>query len=307
MSREYVFLNGKILDINEAKLPVKTHAFIYGTSVFEEIKAYFNDDDKNLYLFRMEDHFARLIQSAKIMHMQCPYTVKNLCEATVEVLKKNQHKRDTYIRPIIYKSSTKIIESMLTKTEDSITIFTFPLWDHIDISKGLSVCVSNWRNCDDNAIYARAKVSGCRANAALIQTDARLAGFDDAIVLSADGYVSDVSGMNLFLVQNGKLITNCFSDNVLFGVTRNTIIELARDILNLEIIERQIDRTELYISDEVFCCSTSVEVCPIVKVDNRKIGNGDVGNITRELKKLYFDVVRAKSEKYRKWCTPVYD
>lgn len=306
MKKEYVFLNGNFSDINEAKLSVKTHAFLYGTSVFEGIRAYLNKNDNQLYIFRMKEHFERILRSAKIMHMNCPYSVEELCNFTKELIKKNEHKTDTYIRPTIYKSSAYKIGPYLNGIEDSTMMFTLELGDYIDTSKGLSVCVSSWKRSDDNAIPPRAKISGCYANTALIVTDARLAGFDDAIVLSPDGHVTEGSAMNLFLVQNNKLITSKTTDNILVGITRNTVIELAKK-LGFEVVEREIDRTELYISDEAFYCGTGAQISPITKIDNRTLGDGTLGKITTELQNLYFEVVRANNNEFKKWCTPVYD
>lgn len=303
--KDYVFLDGKYLEEKDAKLPIKTHAFLYGTAVFEGIRAYYNPEDKQLYAFRMKEHFDRILRSAKVMHMKCPYTSEEMCEIGKEVLKKNQYRTDAYLRPNIFKSAQKIGTSLLDNP-DSVLMFTVPLGDYIDTKKGLSVCVSNWRRSDDNAIPPRAKLSGNYVNSALIVTDAKLAGFDEAIVLSADGKVTEGSAMNLFIVQDGKLITTNTTDNILVGVTRNTIIELAQSI-GIPTIERVVDRTELYVSDEAFYCGTGAQVSPITRIDNRNVGDGEVGPITKELQKLYFDVVKGKVDKYKKWCTPIYD
>lgn len=305
-SIEYVFLNGKFKPIDDAKISVKTHAFLYGTSVFEGIRTYWNDKDNQLYVFRMKEHYERILNSAKIMHMQTPYSVEELCNYTIELLKKNQHKTDAYIRPTIYKSSAKKIGPHLDGIEDSTMMFTMELGNYVDIDNGLKVCVSSWKRSDDNAIPPRAKISGCYANTALIITDAKLSGFDEAIVLGPDGHVTEGSAMNLFLVQKGKLITPKTTDNILVGVTRNTVKELSCD-LGIEVIEREVDRTELYISDEAFYCGTGAQISPIVSIDNRDLGDGKVGVITKKLQNAYFDVVKGNNNKYKKWCTPVYD
>ena len=299
---EYVFLDGKYVDATTASIPVRTHAFLYGTSVFEGIRAYYNKEEDQLYAFRMKEHFERLINSGKIMHMASKYSVEEWCGLVKDLLKKNNYHTDAYIRPQIFKSACKIGPGLLDNP-DSVLIFSFAMGEYIDLTKGLSVCVSNWRRVDDNAIPPRAKVSGSYANTALIISDARLAGFDDAIVLDQAGKVTEGSAMNLFLV----LVTTETTDNILVGVTRNTIIELARDVLGMEIEEREISRTELYIADEAFYCGTGAQVSPITKIDNRPIGTGAVGEHTKDLQKLYFDVVKGKVEKYKKWCTPIYD
>ncbi len=303
---EYLFLNGEYIDNKKACLPVRTHAFLYGTAVFEGIRAYYNKEENQLYAFRVPEHFERLINSGKIMHMKTGYNVEEMCDIVKALLKKNNYHEDVYIRPNLYKSSEKIGPCLLDNP-DSFLIFSFAMGDYIDLEKGLSVCVSNWRRSDDNAIPPRAKISGCYANTALIVTDAKLAGFDDAIVLSPDGHVTEGSAMNLFLVEDNKLITCQGSDNILIGVTRNTIIELAKTALGIEVEERVIDRTELYTCDEAFYTGTGAQVSPITKIDNRPVGTGNVGPIGKELQKLYFDVVRGKVEKYKKWCMPIYD
>lgn len=302
---EYVYLNGEYVDIAKASISVRTHAFLYGTAVFEGIRAYWNEDEKQLYVFRAKEHYERLQRSAKIMYMESPHTVEEYCKITVDLMKKNNYKEDAYMRPTLYKSAQKVGPGLFDNP-DSFMIISNKMGDYIDTSKGLSVCVSSWRRNSDNAIPPRAKVAGSYANAALIKTDAHNAGFDDAVVLDEQGQVTEGSAMNLFLIQNGKLVTTMKTDNILVGVTRNTIIELAKDVLGLEVEERAIDRTELYISDEAFYCGTGAQVSPIVEIDHRKLGDGNVGPIAKELQKLYFDVVKGKVPKYKKWCMPVY-
>ncbi len=302
---EYVYLNGEYVDIAKASIPVRTHAFLYGTAVFEGIRAYWNEEEKQLYVFRAKEHYERLQRSAKIMYMESPHTVEEYCKITVDLMKKNNYREDAYMRPTLYKSAQKVGPGLFDNP-DSFMIISNKMGDYIDTSKGLSVCVSSWRRNSDNAIPPRAKVAGGYANAALIKTDAHNAGFDDAIVLDEQGKVTEGSAMNLFIIQNGKLVTTMKTDDILVGVTRNTIIELAKDVLGLEVEERAIDRTELYISDEAFYCGTGAQVSPIVKIDNRKLGDGNVGPIAKDLQKLYFEVVKGKVPKYKKWCMPVY-
>lgn len=303
---EYVFMDGEYIEKEKATLPVMTHGFLYGTSIFEGIRAYYNPEEKQLYAFRVPEHFERLKKSAKIMHMNVNYTTQELCDIVKTLLNKNKYQEDTYIRPTNYKSAQKIGTHMLDNP-DSLLIFTVPMGDYIDTSKGLRVCVSNWRRTSDNAIPPRAKVGGAYANASLIATDARLAGFDDAIALSEDGTVTEGSAMNLYLVMDGKLVTTQSTDNILQGITRDTLKQLATEVMGLEVIERAIDRTELYIADEAFYCGTGAQVSPIVNVDNRDLGDGKVGPISKELQKLYFDVVKGRVPQYKKWCMPIYD
>lgn len=307
MSQNFVFMDGQYVPDENAKISVRTHAFLYGTSVFEGIRAYYSKEEDQLYIFRMKEHYERLERSAKVMRFEMKYSADELCDITKTLLQKNNHRTDTYLRPTLYKSAANRIGPKLINNTDSFLIFTLELGDYVDTSKGLSVCVSNWRRSDDNAIPPRAKISGNYANTALIVTDAILAGFDEAIVLSPDGTVSEGSAMNVFFVYDGKLITPQTTDNILVGVTRNTIAEIAKERFGLEVIERPVDRTELYIMDEAFYCGTGAQISPITSIDNRKLGNGEVGEITKKLQKLYFDVVRGKDPEFKKWCTPVYD
>lgn len=303
---EYVYMDGEYIEKEKAMIPVMTHAFLYGTAIFEGIRAYYNKEENQLYAFRVAEHYERLIRSAKIMHMEYKHSVEEYCQITKDLIKKCGYKENCYIRPNIYKSAHNKIGPSLINNPDTFMIFTLVLGDYVDTSKGLKVCVSNWRRNSDNAIPPRAKVAGAYANTALIITDAKLAGFDEAIVLDEAGVVTEGSAMNLFLVIDGTLVTSSTTDNILQGVTRNTIIQLAKD-LDIPTEERVIDRTELYIADEAFYCGTGAQISPIVNIDNRPLGDGQVGPISTKLQKLYFDVVQGKVPQYKKWCMPIYD
>lgn len=303
---EFVYMNEQFIDKEKASLPIMTHAFLYGTSIFEGIRAYYNPEEKQLYVFRAKEHYERLHRSAKIFHMEPLHSVEEYCQITKNLLKKNGYKQDVYLRPQIYKGAEKIGPSMIGNP-DFFLLFSLPMGDYVDTKKGLKVCVSNWRRNSDNAIPPRAKIAGSYANTALIISDARLAGFDDAIVLSDDGKVTEGSAMNLFLVQNGKLVTTRTTDNILVGVTRNTVIQIAKEVMGLEVEEREISRTELYVSDEAFYSGTGAQISPIASIDNRTLGDGKIGPIVSELQKLYFDIVKGRVPKYKEWCMPVYD
>lgn len=302
---EYVYMDGNYVEKEKATIPVMTHAFLYGTGIFEGIRAYYNKEEDQLYAFRVPEHYERLVRSAKVMHMNPGHTIEEFCKITKDVIKKNAYKQNCYIRPNLYKSAQKIGPGLFNNA-DSFMIFTLAMEDYIDTSKGLKVCVSNWRRNSDNAIPPRAKITGAYANTALIVTDARLAGFDDAIVLTEDGIVTEGSAMNLFIIVGGRLITSSTTDNILQGVTRNTVIQLAKD-LGIEVEERTIDRTELYLADEAFFCGTGAQISPIVSIDHRDLGDGKVGPIATKLQNLYFDVVCGRVPQYKKWCMPIYD
>ena len=258
-----------------------------------------------MYAFRVRDHYKRLLASAKIMWMKSPYTLDEYEQITKDLLKKNEYKTDAYIRPTLYKSAIKVGPT-LTDNEDSFLIFTTPFGNYFGAERGLKLCVSNWRRTSDNAIPPRAKVSGAYANSALIKTDAHEMGFDDAVVLSESGYVTEGSAMNIFFVFNGVLTTTSITDDILVGITRNTVIDLAHE-LGIPVAERPVARTEIYNAEECFCCGTGAQIVPVESIDNRAIGDGKTGNITKKIQDLYFDVVRGKSEKFKGWCTPVYD
>ena len=302
---EYVFLDGEYIESDVASIPVRTHAFLYGTGVFEGIRAYYNSDEKQMYAFRMKEHYERLLRSAKVMWMNSIYSVEDFCNITKNLLKKNDYHQNVYIRPTLYKSGIKVGPS-LDNNKDSFLIFTTALNDYFNTDNGLKLCVSNWRRNSDNAIPPSVKVTGAYANASLIKTDATMSGFDDAVVLNERGQVSEGSAMNLFFVKDGKLITTSSTDDILVGITRNTVIELAK-YLGIEAIERDVNRSEVYVFDEVFACGTGVQVLPVKSIDHRTIGDGNSGVITKKIMNLYYDVVQGKVEAFKDWCTPIYD
>lgn len=301
---EFYFLNGEFVPAQEAVLPVRTHAFLYGTSVFEGIRAYYNEKQDKMYAFRMKEHFERMHNSCKIMFMNPKYSIEEYCNITKELLVKNNYRTDAYIRPTVYKMAQKVGPSLIDNP-DGVLIFTTPLGSYFAKEGGLSVCVSSWDRLEDNSIPPRAKISGAYANTALIVTEAKLAGFDDAIVLSNDGHVAEGSAMNFFLVKGDTLITSKETSNILIGVTRNTVIELAHE-LGLKVEVRDIDRTELYISDEAFCCGTGAQIMPVTKIDNRPVGDGNTGKNTEKIQKLYYDLVRGELDIHREWLTEIY-
>lgn len=305
MSTQYVFMDGDFVQEEDAKISVKTHAFLYGTSIFEGIRGYWNKEEEQMYIFRMKEHYERMHKNAKIMHMIPEYSVDEMCDITVELMKKNAPRGDIYIRPTLYKSECEIGPKLTGK--DSFLIFTCIIGDYVDISKGLSVCVSSWNRLDDNTIPPRGKIAGAYVNTGLVKTDALKAGFDEALVLSKDGHVTEGSAMNIYLVENGKLVTSRTVDNILVGITRDTIAEIAQNEFGIETRERAINRTELYMADEAFFCGTGAQVSPVTSIDNRTVGNGQIGPVTKKIQDLYFDIVKGKVEKYKHWCRPVYD
>ncbi len=302
---KYAFFKGNFVPIENAKVSIMTHAFNYGTGCFEGIRAYWNADENQLFVFRLLEHFQRLHRSCKILHIRLPYSPEELSDLLVELLRREGYREDCYIRPIAYKAD-EIIGVRLHNLTDEFAMFATPFGRYIEGELGARVMISPWRRVDDNAIPARAKITGSYINSALSKTAAAMAGCDEAIVLTHDGHVSEGSAENLFLVRNGKLITPPVTDDILEGITRETVMEVARAEFGLETEVRHVDRSELYTVDEAFFCGTGVQIEPIVEIDHRIIGDGKMGPITQKIYDLYFDIVRGKAAKYRHWCTPVY-
>jgi branched-chain amino acid aminotransferase len=301
---KFAFFEGKIVPIEEAKVGVMTHAFNYGTGVFAGMRAYWNADEEQLFIYRPYEHFERLHQSASLMRIKLPYTPDELTSILAELLRTEGFHENVYIRPVAYKS-TEMIGVRLHDVDDGFTMFSLPFGSYIPNEDGAHVTFSAWRRVEDNAIPARGKVVGAYANSALIKSDAILAGFDEALVLNESGHVSESSASNIFMVRKGVLITPPIYSNVLEGITRRSLIEIARD-LGIEVVEREIDRTEVYIADEMFLCGTGVQVAAITRVDHRPIGNGKYGEITRTLRDRYFDAAHGRLNAYRHWLSPVY-
>jgi branched-chain amino acid aminotransferase len=304
-ARGVAYLDGQFLPMEEAKISIATHAFNYGTGCFEGIRGYWNSEREEIYLIKLQHHFRRLLNSARLFRIDIALDVDHLCDIAIELVRQGNYREDVYIRPIAYKASP-VIKVGLLHLQDAFCCFTAPMGEYFDITKGLSVTVSGWRRNDDNAIPARAKVTGGYANAALAIADAQAAGFDEAILLTQDGHVSEGSAANIFLVMNGKLITPAVADDILVGITRGGVIELA-DKLGYPLAERRVDRTELYVADEIFLCGTGVQVAPVTKVDGRVVGDGKMGEITRAIQDRYLAAVHGDAEEeFQDWLTPVY-
>lgn len=301
----YAYFEGKYVPVEEAKVGIMTHALHYGTACFEGIRAYWNEEHEHLYVLKLVEHYRRMERSTRILRMKLPYSADELAEITMKLLGMNKYREDVYIRPLAYKAS-QVIGVRLHGLDDGFLIYTAPFGKYLEIDKGVRCMVSSWRRVDDNAVPARAKICGAYVNCALTKSEAVENGYDEAIVLTQDGHVSEGSAENLFLVIDGKLVTPCVSDNILEGITRNAIIKLARDEFGIETVERQIDRTELYTADECFLCGTGAEISPVVEIDLRPVGDGKIGEITGKLFKLYFDIVRGNVAEYKHWYRAVY-
>lgn len=302
--KSLAYFKGNFVPIEEANINIMNHSFMYGTAVFEGIRAYWNASEEELYVFRLREHFERMVDSMKIMYLETKYSVDELCNITVELLRRNAPTTDTYIRPAAYKTAHRVGPSLDNNPSD-ICMFTVPFGDYFHGAEGLKVQISSWRRVEDNAIPARAKIVGAYANTALAKTDAVMAGFDECIVLSENGHVSEGSAMNIFMVKRGQLITTPTTENILEGITRGSIIELAEEELGMSTVSRTIDRSELYTADELFFCGTGAQIAPIIEVDKRKIGNGRAGSVSNQIKDTYISICRGEKHKYHKWLTPV--
>jgi branched-chain amino acid aminotransferase len=305
MANKYAFFEGKIVPLEEARVSIMTHAFNYGTGCFEGIRAYWNATEEQLYVFKVREHFERFLDSCRIILISLPYTVDQLCEATLELLRKEGFREDTYIRPLAYKAD-RLVGVRLHDLKDEFAMFALPFGKYIDKEEGADVGVSSWRRINDNSVPARAKITGAYINSALIKTDAVMNGFDEAIVLTQEGHVSEGSAENLFIVKDGKLVTSPVTDDILEGITRSTLMELAEKQLGIVTVERPIDRTELYVADEAFFCGTGVQIAAITQIDHRPVGTGQIGPIVKQLRDLYFSIARGERKEYRDWVEPVY-
>jgi branched-chain amino acid aminotransferase len=305
MNAKEIFMNGEFIPAEQGVIPVRTHGFSYGTGCFEGIRGYWNEEDQQVYMFRIQEHYERLLRSCKILQISLPYTAEQLVDISLELITRNDQREDVYMRPTAYKAD-QIVGVRLHNLEDRLVITAELFGNYIDIT-GLHCGVSSWRRVDDNAIPARAKITGAYVNSAFAKSEAMQNGFDEAIMLTHEGHVSEGSAENIFLLMNGEFVTPAPTENILLGITRDTVIELARREFGRITRERQIDRTELYIADEILLCGTGAQIAPVIKVDHRPIGDGTVGPISKALQQIYFDVVRGRIPEYRaQWCTPVY-
>lgn len=305
MNAKELFMHGEFLPAERGVISVRAHGFAYGTGCFEGIRGYWNEQEEQVYIFRAREHYERLLRSCKVLQMTLPYTAEQMVELTSELVRRNEQHQDVYIRPVVYKTD-EIVGVKLHGLQNDLIITSEPQGNYIDLT-GMRCGVSSWRRVDDNAIPARAKICGAYVNSAFAKSEAVQNGFDEAIMLTHEGHVSEGSAENIFLVVNGELITPAPSENILLGITRDTIMELARRELGIITRERQIDRTELYSADEIFMCGTGAQIAPVIEVDRRTIGTGNVGPISNALQQMYFEIVRGKRPEYREqWCTPVF-
>lgn len=302
----HAYFRGQIVPYSEARVGVLTHALNYGTAVFGGMRGYWNPEEGQLFVFRPLDHYRRFLNSARLMRMEIDHTPESLTQITLELLRADGYRRDVYIRPLAFKTD-EIIGVKLHGLHDELSIVAVPFDRYVTNDTNAHATISSWRRVDDNAIPARGKISGAYANSALIKSDAALSGFDEALVLTQDGHISEGSAMNIFLVKDGAILTPPITENILEGITRRTVIELAQQELGLPVIERPIDRTEAYLCDELFMTGTAAQIVAITRLDHHPIGEGKMGPVVSRLRELFDAVVRGRIPKYRKWNVPVYE
>jgi branched-chain amino acid aminotransferase len=299
------YFKGKIVPYSEAKVGVLTHALNYGTAAFGGVRAYWNSEEEQLFIFRAYDHYRRFLNSAKLLCMQLDQTPESLTQITLDLLRVDNYQQDIYIRPLAYKAD-EAIGVKLHGLQDDLSICALPFDKYMADDTNAHVTISSWRRVDDNIIPARGKISGSYANSAFIKTDAVRAGFDEALVLTQDGHISEGSAMNFFMLRDGILVTPPVTENILEGISRRSVLDLAREELNMPVIERPVDRTEVYICDELFLTGTAAQITAVTQVDHRLVGSGKMGPVTSQIYNLYQDVLRGRAAKYRHWLTPVY-
>ena len=305
MPKALAFFRGEVVPVSKAKVSIMTHALHYGTAVFEGIRGNWNEKQGKIFIFRLREHYERMLQGCRIMMMDLPYSADELCEITVNLVQQCGYTEDLYIRPIAYKSEELVANLKLHKLSSDFAIIAVPFGAYIETDGAIKCCTSSWRRLEDTNIPPRVKISGTYVNSILAKTEADLAGFDEAILLNQNGTVSEGTGENLFMVSNGVIYTPPLGDNNLTGITRDSVFHLAKNELGLDIVERHLYRSELYLADELFLTGTAAHVTPVGSVDNRPIGDGAIGLTTRSIQDLYADVIKGNNSDYLHWCTGV--
>jgi branched-chain amino acid aminotransferase len=302
---DLAFFNGKVVPYADVRLGLLTHALNYGTAVFGGLRAFWNEGERELFVFRPLDHFRRLLDSARLLRMELPYTASDLWTGLRDLLRRQGSRTDLYIRALAFYGDETLGVRLHGLTPD-VSMVALPFGHFVPNDDDAHACISSWQRISDNVLPARGKIAGGYVNSALAKSDAQLAGFDEALVLNDDGHVCEGSVENLFVVRNGVVVTPPVTQDILEGITRRTVIQLLREDLRVEVVERPIDRTEIYLAEEVFLTGTGVQTVAVTRVDHRPIGSGRMGEITRRLRPALADVVRGHDPRHRGWCAAVY-
>ena len=304
-STTWAFFEGRQVPLEEATVRVDTHALHYGTAAFEGVRGNWNEEHGKVYIFRLREHYERLIRGCSILQMEIPYSVDDLCEITIDLLERNGFAEDVYIRPLAYKSEEAVANLKLHTLASDFTLMILPFGAYIEAEGAIKCQTSSWRRPDDSMMPTGVKITGLYTTSILAKTEAVLAGFDEAILLNHDGSVSEGSGENLFLIRDGQIHTPFETANALLGITRDSVITLAKNELGIDVIQRRINRSELYLADEVFLTGTAAHLTPVGRIDNRDIGTGEMGPLTQQLQDIYFECVTGNNPDYMDWCTGV--
>jgi branched-chain amino acid aminotransferase len=299
----YAFFEGDFVPSDQATVNIATHALQYGTGCFGGIRGYVDRDGSTINIFRLPEHTKRLLQSARLLRAEVEYDADDIAGILTDLIRKNAPKQNVYIRPFIYKAELALAPR-LTGLRSALAIYMIALDDYLDLSTPVNLMVSSWQRIEDGIIPSRGKVTGAYINSSLAKDQAEEAGYDDAIMLNQNGKVAEASGANVFIVRNGALITPPVTEDILEGITRRSLMEFARDA-GIPVVERSIDRSELYIADEAFLCGTGVQVAAIGSIDGRPIGDGKPGPITAKLQSIYFSLVRGEDSPYRHYLTQI--
>jgi branched-chain amino acid aminotransferase len=301
----HAFFGGRIVPYSEARVGVLTHGLNYGTGVFSGMRGYWNEEEHEVFVFRPADHYRRFLESAKMLGMELPWSARELAEIATELVRTEGYREDCYLRSLAFYGD-ETVGVRLHDLTPQVSIVAIPYGRYIEKEEGAHATISSWRRVDDNAIPARGKIVGAYVNSALAKSEAMRSGFDDAIVLTNDGHVSEGSAANFMLVRNGVVITPPITDNILEGITRRTVMELLDKEMGVKVVERSVDRSEIYVADEALFVGTGVQIVAITRVDHRPVGTGRIGPIASALRELYFRVVRGQHPTYRHWCAGVY-
>ena len=300
----WAYMDGAFVPFADAKVSVATHALQYGTGIFEGIRGYWNAAHEEIYVFRLREHFERMERSSRILRITLPGTAAELSRLVVELLRRNGQRTDVYVRPLAYKAARSVKVS-LQGLREGFALYAFPLGAYLP-TDGATAVTTSWHRTSDAAIPARGKLSGSYINTALAVDEANDRGADEAIFLTADGQVSEGGGSNLFMVRDGALVTPPVTADILEGITRDSVMTLAREEIGLAVVERSIDRTELYVADELFFSGTGAQIAPCVRIDGRAVGSGRIGPVAKRLGDVYFAVARGDDPRHPEWRTPVF-
>ena len=304
VANRFIWYKGDIVNVNDAKINILAPTAQFGLNVFEGIPCYWNDEEKQLYAFRLDDHYDRLLRSARLIQINCPYTKEDFKKALVDVVKANEYDENLSVRQTLFVDCFGSWGSA-----EPVDMFVAPIPKGKTSSeynkKGLNCCVTSWRRISDTTLSPRIKCGANYINSRVGQREALRNGYDTCIFLNETGKVAEGPGSCFFMVVNGTLVTPMLTDSVLESITRDTIIKLAK-AAGIPVAERTVDRTELYTCDEAFLCGSAMEVTPVLSIDKYVVGNGDAGKITVELHKAYLDAARGKNEELKNWVTPSY-